>query len=377
MPSTIQSLTFDMRNGVPGLTDGESFIPISMSNGQGVPADMAFAQANASQGGLRGAEVFAFGDGVQAGWASDYPLDAPVISGNTITMDELLEQPELITRDIADLAGERFWMDRVFSAGPGVQGGAVLFESPNPLATDLYGEREPKEVAPGAVFPIQTFVRGVPMLAKPKKIGNKWPVTKEALKRNDTRYLQRQITQTANTIRRRIENMGVSELQAVITASTRFFTGTDWSTYAGTAWNSRVGTSGPVADVMTAWATMDGEQRGHLGNSLLLNTTNAMEALQAYPGLTLQQIFAQAIDPMSGSGSIGEIFVTGRYTLGRALLFESGQVGQWRNEFPLEEETEWEGPAATSGAQRWWYQWSISPMFFVDDQYSFLEIRGI
>jgi hypothetical protein len=376
MPSTIQALTFDVRNGMPGLTDGETFIPIALSNGAQVPANAAFASAAAAQG-YRGGDVFSFGDGVQAGWASDYPLDAPTISGNTITMDELLEEPDKITRDVADLAGERFWMDRVFSAGPGVTGGAVLIERPNPLATDIYGEREPKEIAPGAVFPLQTFVRGVPILAKPKKIGNKWPVTKEAIKRNDTRYLQRQIVQTANTIRRRIENMGVAELQAVIAAETRFITGTDWSAYAGVIADNRVGTSGPVADIMAAWAFMDGEQRGHSANSLLLNTTNAMEALQAFPGMTLQQIFAQAIDPMMGGGSVGEIFVTGRYTLGRALLFESGQVGQWRNEFPLEEETEWEGPAHVSGAQRWWYQWSISPMFFVEDQFSFLEIRGL
>jgi hypothetical protein len=68
--------------------------------------------------------------------------------------------------------------------------------------------------------------------------------------------------------------------------------------------------------------------------------------------------------------------VTPRYTAGRALLFESGAVGEWRNEFPLEEETEWEG-VASGGRQRWWYQWSISPLFLVDNPYALLEIRGI
>jgi hypothetical protein len=55
-----------------------------------------------------------------------YPLGPPTISGNQITVDELLNQPERITRDIADLAMQRFYMDRVFTAGGGVNGGAVL-----------------------------------------------------------------------------------------------------------------------------------------------------------------------------------------------------------------------------------------------------------
>jgi hypothetical protein len=365
---TIELLTFDIRNGVPGLTDGEAFIPIAASNGQQLNGQQAFAAFDPQ---------FAYGGGAQAGWPSAYPLDPPTISGTLITIDELLEEPERITRDVADIAMERFYMDRVFTVGGGLTSGSVLFERPNPLATDLYGEREPKEVAPGAVFPLQTFARGVPMLARPKKIGNKWPVTKEAIKRNNTRYIARQITQTANTIRRRIENMGIAELQAVVTATTRFMNGTDWSAYAGTAWNSRVGTSGPTADIMAAWAAVDLEQRGHNLDSIILHTTNAMEALQAFPGMTLAQIFGQALDPMGSATSINNVFVTPRYTLGRALLYESGQVGEWRNEFPLEEETEWEGPASTTGAQRWWYQWSISPMFFVDDQFSMMELRGL
>jgi hypothetical protein len=194
--------------------------------------------------------------------------------------------------------------------------------------------------------------------------------------RNDTSYIQRQIVQTGNTIRRRIENMGIAELSAVITNQSRFMTGTDWSTYAGTANVSRTGITGPVADIMAAFAFVDLEERGHSMDSLILHPTNAMEAMQAFPGMPLTQIFGQA-DGAENGMSIRNVFVTPRYTLGRALMFEAGQVGTWRNEFPLEEETEYEGPASTTGAQRWWYQWSISPLFAVLDQFSFMEVRGL
>lgn len=306
-----------------------------------------------------------------------YPLGPPVISGTTITLDELVEDPTRITRDIADLAtSTRWFMDQVFTPAGGIDGGAILFERPNTIANDLFGDREPKEIAPGEEFPLQTFSRGVPMVARPRKIGNKWFIVKEAVKRNKQGTLRRNMIQTANTIRRRIENMGLAELSAVVTAETRFMNGTDWSAYAGTAIQSRVGTSGPVADIMAAQAQVDNEERGVNLNSMILNTINAMEAKQAFPGQTLKQIFSLADDPEEEYGGISNIYVTPRQTLGRALLFESGNVGEWRNEFPLEEETEWEG-VASGGKQRWWYQWSISPSFVVDNQFACLEVRGL
>lgn len=305
-----------------------------------------------------------------------YPLGPPSVSGTTITVDELLNDPTRITRDVADLAMQRFYMDRVF--GPpagGISGGAILFERPNTLATDLYGEREPKEVAPGEEFPLQTFARGVPMVARPRKIGNKWFITKEAVKRNDPSGLRRNIVQTANTIRRRVENMGLAELAAVVAAENRFGNGTSWATYAGLAPDARTGTTGPVSDVAAVRAIVDLEERGVELDSIILHPNQALSVRQAFPGLTLQQVFNQADDP-EGGGGIRNIFVTPRMTAGRALLFESGNVGTWLNEFPLEEETEWEG-VASGGRQRWWYQWSISPAFVVDNQFAIYELRAI
>lgn len=304
-----------------------------------------------------------------------YPLGPPTISGNMITVDEMLNDPERITRDIAELSMQRFYMDRIFDAGGGVNGGALLFERPNPLATDLYGEREPKEVAPGEEFPLQTFVRGVPLVARPKKIGNKWFVTKEAAKRNDPSRLRIAMMQTANTIRRRIENMGLAELAAVVTAETRFITGTSWSAYAGLTNANRTGTTGPVADIGVGLAQADTEERGVDFDSIIMHPNQSLSIRQAFPGMTLREVFSQSDDPDTGQG-LRNVFVSPRHTAGRVTLFEAGRVGQWRNEFPLQEETEWEG-VASGGRQRWWYQWSISPMFVVLDQFAVLEIRGV
>lgn len=306
-----------------------------------------------------------------------YPLDAPTISGTTITVDELLNEPERITRDIADLAMQRFYMDKIFNAGGGVKGGSLIYELPNPQATDMYPNREGKEVAPGQGFPIIGFDRGIPSLARPRKFGAKWFVTKEAVKRNDPSALRNNMIRTSNMIRRRIENLGLAEIAAVVTANSRFRNGTSWNTFAGTAVQSRTGTSGPVADIMAALAQGDTEERGVEYDSVILHPNQAMSAKQAFPGQTLRQIFSQADDPEEDNqGGIRNIYVTPRATAGVATLFESGAVGDWRNEFPLEEETEWEG-VASGGRQRWWYQWSISPMFVVLNPFAILEVRSI
>jgi hypothetical protein len=44
----------------------------------------------------------------------------------------------------------------------------------------------------------------------------------------------------------------------------------------------------------------------------------------------------------------------------------------WRNEFPLEEDVWYQ-----NANQRTWYQWSISPLFAVVDQFSIRELRAI
>jgi hypothetical protein len=308
-----------------------------------------------------------------------YPLDGPTIgAGGQVTVDELLRNPSRIDRDIVDMAMIRMYMDRVFTAAGGVEGGALLFERPNAAATDLYGDREPKEIAPGTEFPEQTFQRGVPMMARPKKIGNKIFVTKEANKRNNPRTLARDIKKASNTITRRVELMGLAELAAVVTAEGRFRTGTSWGTYAGLTAANRTYTSGPVADIMAALGQADTEERGVEYDSIILNTNEALKVKQAYPEMTLNEVFALANDA-SGQGTQGgirNVFVTSRHQAGVATVFEAGNVGEWRNEFPFESESEWEGPAS-GGRQRWVYQWSISPLFAVDNQFAILEIRGI
>lgn len=298
-----------------------------------------------------------------------YPLGAPVVNGTEITVDQMLNSPTQITRTVADLATSgRFFAPRIFTTGGDVEGGAILFERPNPLATDLYASRDVQEVAPGEEFPLLTFDRGVPMVATPRKIGGKWFVTKEARKRNDVRSVTRAMVQTANTITRKTEQMAIAALEAVVTSDSRTRTGISWSAAAALTFNTKTDANGPLADLVETAEMIDLEERGHTLNGIVMHPSQYSDLVKIY-GVT-------GVGEMFRSVGITEWFSTPRVAPGTAYMYEQGGVGEWRNEFPLEGEVDEEGVAA-GGRQRTWYQWSISPVMLVDDPFAFIKLVGI
>lgn len=296
-----------------------------------------------------------------------YPLSGPTTSGTLITVDVALNQPTRITRDIARLADQKFFASRVFTDVGGVSGGAILYELPPTVATDLFAATGFQEVAPGQEFPVMTFLRGVPTVARPRKIGGKLFVTKEQRLRNDARLLQRAIVQASNTLALTLDSMAVAVLNAAITANSRTLAaGATWATDAGVAITAVTGLNTPVADLMAARKTIELEQRGHNLDSILIHPNQELSLAQ----IAFRQ--GATIDTMLASAGITNWFSTPRITSGTAILYEQGMVGGWANEFPLGQDTWYENET-----ERNWYQWSVSPAMFVDNPYSLLELTGL
>jgi len=246
----------------------------------------------------------------------------------------------------------------------------VLYELPPSTATDLFAERGVQEVAPGEEFPLMTFLRGVPVVARPRKIGGKWFVTREQRARNDVRVVQRAMVQTANTIALTLDAMAVAVLNAAISANSRTLAGTSWATAAAATLTTRAGNAGGPSDVLSARKVLELEQRGHNLDSILIHPNQE---------LSLGQIatnFGTSIDELFSAVGISNWFSSSRITAGTAILYESGQVGGWANEFPLSQEVD-EEKVASGGRQRTWYQWSVSPAMFVDEPYALLQLTGI
>lgn len=296
-----------------------------------------------------------------------YPLGAPSVSGTQITVDIALQNPTRILRDIARLADQRFFAPRVFSDAGQVNGGAVLFELPPTVATDLYAERGVQEMAVGSEHPVLTFLRGVPSVVKPRKIGGKFPVYKETKQRNDVRYLQRSMVQAANTIGLTLDAMAITVLNAAISTNSRTLAGQSWNTAAGTTMTTRSGTNVPTADLLAARKQVELEQRGHTINSALIhpNQELSLAQLATSMGISIDQIFAAA--------GITNWFSSPRVTAGTAILYEAGMIGGWANEFPLSQRT-WLDEETD---QTTWFAWTVSPAMFIDDPFGIVELTGI
>jgi hypothetical protein len=295
-----------------------------------------------------------------------FPLGPATVSGTTITVDQALNQPTRITRDIAQLADQRFFAGRVFSAAGGIDGGSLLYELPPSIQTDLFAERGIQEVAPGEEFPILTFLRGVPVVAKPRKLGGKFPVHKEARQRNDARLLQRAMVQTANTIALTLDAMAVAVLNAAITGNSRTLAGQSWATAAGTTFTTRSGTNQATSDLLAARKLVELEQRGNTLDGALIHPNQELSLAQAAAslGVTIDQLFATA--------GITEWFASPRVTAGTAILYQRGNVGGWANEFPLAQDTWYENSIEST-----WYQWTVSPAMFIDNPYGLVQLTGI
>lgn len=297
------------------------------------------------------------------------PLAGPTVSNTSITLDVAINNPTVITRTIANLAAQNFFADKVFSVGGEVSGGAVLFERPPSVQTDLFAERDVQEVAPGEEFPVLTFLRGQPVAAYPRKIGGKWFIPREARKRNDVRLLTRYMQATANTIARKVDLMAIALLDSAISTFTRTYAaGTTWGVAAAVTFNTKTAANQPLSDLIGANASIMLEERGHQLNSIALSPTDYANLIRIYG--------PDGVAAALASVGITQVIVSQRITAGAAYLFERGMVGFWRNEFPLQEETEEEGVAA-GGRQRWHYQASVSPVMGVDDQYALLKLTGI
>jgi hypothetical protein len=296
-----------------------------------------------------------------------YPLGAPTVSGTTVTVDVALNQPTRILRDIARLTDQKFFASRVFSDAGGVSGGAVLYETPPTTATDLYAERGFQEVAPMEEAPVLTFLRGVPAVAKPRKLMGKFPVSKEQRARNDQRLLQRAMVQASNTLALTLDAMAITLLNAVITANSRTQAGQSWATAAGTTMTTRSGTNVATADILLARKVIELEQRGHNLNSALIHPNQELSLAQAAAAT------GTSIDALFASVGITNWFASPRVTAGTAILYEAGMVGGWANEFPLAQTTWIEEKTDNTT----WFQWSISPAMFIDDWFGILQLTGI
>lgn len=292
-----------------------------------------------------------------------HPLLAPVVTGTTITVDTMLQQPTRITAFLADITLQRFVLDRLFDSNGGVTGGAVIYDQAT--ENELYLDRDVARVAPGAEFPVVTSHRRAPKVAEVEKWGGKFWFSDEARDRNDAAAFRRESIKLGNTIVRKLNARAISILDAAITANAGLseFVGNDWSVAIPNGANPTPPALTPGADFARAQLIADQRELGISFNIALVNPVNLNEL----------RLFYQAnLNTMLDDNGFDEVYASNRITVGTAYFVASGQLGEMRLEQPLATET-WREPEN----QRTWVQSSVRPVMFVTNPFAVVRATGL
>lgn len=292
-----------------------------------------------------------------------HPLAVPSITGDTITIDTMLQQPTRITAFLMDLTLQRFILDRIFSSDGGVTGGAVIYDQAT--ENELYLDRDVEPVAPGAEFPIVTSSRRAPKVAEVEKFGGKYFFTDEARDRNDQAAFRNENIKLGNTIVRKLNSRAVEVLEAAIAANggNSTFAGNDWSAAIPNGSNPTAPALTPGADLARAQLVADQRELGIRYNILLVNPVQLNEARLFYGG---------SLNQMLEDNGYDEIYASNRVAAGTAYAVAEGQLGEMRLEQPLATET-WR----EQGTQRTWVQSSVRPVMFVTNPFAVIKITGL
>ncbi len=299
-----------------------------------------------------------------------YPLGVPAVSGNSITVDQHVNEPTRVTRFLQDyllLNRQRFLLDVLLDNGGGMSGGAIIFDSE--ALPSLYAERDVQQVAPGAVFPLVTFSRLVPGMAKPEKWGGQFEVTYEARDRNDTRLLGRDVTKLANTIIRKINQRCMGVVADAITSMAGATTITSVGGYEDvnlSGSNPTLAKNTPAADIGQVMVTNELTELGLLLTTLIIHPLD-------WNTLTLVYGTAAGARAMLAEHGITDVFVTQQKAQGSYWVAAGrGQVGQYRVEQPLETVS-----VEDKLLEKFTVKSSVRPAMFVDNAYGIYVVNGI
>lgn len=144
-----------------------------------------------------------------------YPPAAPSYSGDALTIHRLLQSPALVAKRLQTLVQQRYIADFLLKERLEVAGGAITWESGEPLGT----AENPRAVAPGSESPLVTLGNGVPSLAKTTKWAQGTHIYDEAIKRQRMSPVNRAMTRLGNQNVSYIDQVAMSVIGTAVTQS--------------------------------------------------------------------------------------------------------------------------------------------------------------
>ena len=208
-----------------------------------------------------------------------FPIGVPgVQDGTKLSVDVLLNRPQVIAQDLANILNQGFWISDVFDMAGSTDSGSVAVEKPNTVASDLYLTRDVERTEPLAEAPILNADRGEIEVLPVETWTGKYVISKEARRRNDIRQFNNNQQKLANTMERKLHIRGVDVIDAAATTYSRAVAAPQTLTTAiGVAGSSKKDTD----TVFAAWAigqsSAIGEERGVEYDTVLLNQAESLK----------------------------------------------------------------------------------------------------
>ncbi|MFI7073572.1 phage major capsid protein [Micromonospora sediminicola] len=190
-----------------------------------------------------------------------YPPAPASLSGDLITINRMLANPNVIQRRLRQLEDIQFIADRLLLAKYRTSGGAVSYEiNDQPLFTN----RSITAVSPGSEYPRALPQSGTAALANVSKWGQATELTDERIKRSVPMgsAVDWALRIVINTVVQKIDRLAIAAVASGITAT---------PINAPAAWNNSG--AGILRDIELAKAAVDGQEMGYKADTILMTNT--------------------------------------------------------------------------------------------------------
>lgn len=144
-----------------------------------------------------------------------YPAPAPTYNGDVLQIHRFLKSPAVVAKRMATLLNRKFIADALLTQRLAVEGGAITYETGDPLGT----AENPRAVAPGAEYPLVKIGSGTPQVAKTDKWGQDAEITDESIKRQKIVPVNRALSKLAVQNVTYIDSVAMGVISSAVTAT--------------------------------------------------------------------------------------------------------------------------------------------------------------
>lgn len=252
----------------------------------------------------------------------------PTLSNQQYTMAALLANPSRINKLIARLAANQLVVDAFFRpAASAVSGGGMLYDVM--LHGKNFSERDVEKRSPGAEYLI-TMGDLVQDLATPQDWGAKVEIWDEELDRYDPTVSANKITQLANTLTRKIDQLAIAAIDAKLAQyNIAGVPGHNWDDLVtvGPLDSITPNSERPMADIANAALLVRVDDLGVPPPDTMVCHPQQLTALRIGYGAELGDVLA--------SVGINSVRTSMQVANGTAYVVSSGQAGIIGFERPL------------------------------------------